>query len=103
MPVSTLILVRHAKSDWSGTEADIDRPLNDRGRQQAPLVGKWLNHHLPVIDRAVVSPAVRAQATWSLAAEELAVHPPAVTDVVKPRAEVIEMSQWRQEHTKWRP
>ncbi|MDH6236794.1 histidine phosphatase family protein [Cryobacterium sp. CG_9.6] len=80
MPVSTLILVRHAKSDWSGTEADIDRPLNDRGRQQAPLVGKWLNHHLPVIDRAVVSPAVRAQTTWSLAAEELAMHPPAVTD-----------------------
>ena len=28
---------------------------------------------------------------------------PAVGDVVKPRAEVIELSQWRQEHTKWRP
>ena len=27
----------------------------------------------------------------------------AVVDVVKPRAEVIELSQWRQEHTKWRP
>jgi hypothetical protein len=26
-----------------------------------------------------------------------------VIDVVKPRAEVIELSQWRQEHTKWRP
>ncbi|EPA96353.1 DUF3301 domain-containing protein [Pseudomonas umsongensis] len=26
-----------------------------------------------------------------------------VVDVVKPRAEVIELSQWRQEHTKWRP
>ncbi|MCK1790030.1 DUF3301 domain-containing protein [Pseudomonas violetae] len=26
-----------------------------------------------------------------------------VVDVVKPRGEVIEMSQWRQEHTKWRP
>jgi hypothetical protein len=28
---------------------------------------------------------------------------PAVVDVEKPRAEVIELSQWRQEHTKWRP
>lgn len=28
---------------------------------------------------------------------------PAVVEVVKPRGEVIEMSQWRQEHTKWRP
>ena len=28
---------------------------------------------------------------------------PAVGDVEKPRAEVIELSQWRQEHTKWRP
>ncbi|WP_338921222.1 DUF3301 domain-containing protein [Pseudomonas silesiensis] len=28
---------------------------------------------------------------------------PEVVDVVKPRAEVIELSQWRQEHTKWRP
>ena len=28
---------------------------------------------------------------------------PAVVDVAKPRAEVIELSQWRQDHTKWRP
>ncbi|MEO6676059.1 MAG: DUF3301 domain-containing protein [Pseudomonas sp.] len=28
---------------------------------------------------------------------------PTVVEVVKPRAEVIELSQWRQEHTKWRP
>jgi hypothetical protein len=26
-----------------------------------------------------------------------------VVEVVKPRAEVIELSQWRQDHTKWRP
>jgi hypothetical protein len=28
---------------------------------------------------------------------------PPVADVVRPSAEVIELSQWRQEHTKWRP
>ncbi|CAI8972924.1 MULTISPECIES: DUF3301 domain-containing protein [Pseudomonas] len=26
-----------------------------------------------------------------------------VVEVAKPRAQVIELSQWRQEHTKWRP
>lgn len=29
--------------------------------------------------------------------------PEAVVNTVKPRAEVIELSQWRQEHTKWKP
>jgi len=28
---------------------------------------------------------------------------PPVADVIKPSAEVIELSQWRQEHSKWRP
>ncbi|MFI8394996.1 DUF3301 domain-containing protein [Pseudomonas sp. Choline-02u-1] len=28
---------------------------------------------------------------------------PPVVEVHKPRAEVIELSQWRQEHTKWKP
>ena len=32
----TLILLRHAKSDWSGHEDDHDRPLANRGRRQAP-------------------------------------------------------------------
>ncbi|TDW28700.1 SixA phosphatase family protein [Cryobacterium psychrophilum] len=80
MPDNTLILLRHAKSDWSGLEADLDRPLNDRGRQQAPLVGRWLGHHVARIDLAVVSPAIRAQSTWSLTAGELDVTPSRVTD-----------------------
>ncbi|MDR9751127.1 DUF3301 domain-containing protein [Pseudomonas sp. SZMC_28357] len=28
---------------------------------------------------------------------------PPVVEVEKPRGQVIELSQWRQEHTKWRP
>jgi len=35
MSERTLILLRHAKSDWSGDEADIARPLAKRGRRQA--------------------------------------------------------------------
>ncbi|MEO0729835.1 MAG: histidine phosphatase family protein [Pseudomonadota bacterium] len=40
----TLILYRHAKSDWAdATLTDFDRPLNARGRAAAPVMGQWLN------------------------------------------------------------
>lgn len=76
----TLVLLRHAKSDWSGGEADIDRPLAKRGRRQAPEAGSWLAAHLPVIDLAVVSPATRARSTWELVAAQLDAPPPATID-----------------------
>ena len=75
MTERTLILLRHAKSDWSGDEADIDRPLAKRGRRQAPDAGSWLATNIDSIDLAVVSPATRARSTWDLVAAELAVHP----------------------------
>jgi len=71
MSEHTLILLRHAKSDWSGGEADIDRPLAKRGRRQAPDAGRWLADSVERIDLAVVSPARRARSTWDLAAAEL--------------------------------
>ena len=71
----TLILLRHAKSDWSGSLPDVDRPLAERGRAQAPLAGRWLERHVDRIDLAVVSPAQRARETWELAAGELAPAP----------------------------
>src|SRR6188472_1911158 len=67
----TLVLLRHAKSDWSGDEADIDRPLAERGRRQAPEAGRWLATHVARIDLAVVSTAERARATWDLVRAEL--------------------------------
>ncbi|GAB3766796.1 phosphohistidine phosphatase [Nocardioides ginsengisegetis] len=72
----TLVLLRHAKSDWSGDEDDRHRPLAARGRRQAPEAGRWLASGVERIDLAVVSPAVRARSTWELAAAELAVPPP---------------------------
>lgn len=71
----TLILLRHAKSDWSGSEADIDRPLAERGRTQAPLAGRWLADHAGRIDLAVVSPAQRARETWELVSAQFAEAP----------------------------
>ncbi len=70
-----LILVRHAKSDWSGDEPDHDRPLAKRGRRQAPEAGRWLAEHIGGIDLAVVSTAVRARQTWELVSAPLAAPP----------------------------
>ena len=71
----TLVVLRHAKSDWSGDDEDIARPLAKRGRRQAPDSGRWLNANLDRIDLALVSPAERARSTWHLVAEELDVPP----------------------------
>ena len=67
----TLILLRHAKSDWSGHEGDHDRPLAKRGRRQAPEAGRWLAANVDSIDLAIVSTANRARSTWDLASDEL--------------------------------
>ena len=67
----TLILLRHAKSDWSGHERDHDRPLAKRGRRQAPDAGQWLAVNVDSIDLAVVSTAKRARTTWDLVSDEL--------------------------------
>lgn len=80
MPERTLILLRHAKSDWSGGQADVDRPLAERGVRQAPRTGEWLAHSGYVIDLAVVSPAERARATWELVAAEFDSTPPCQVD-----------------------
>jgi phosphohistidine phosphatase len=76
----TLLVLRHAKSDWSTGEDDRLRPLADRGRRQAPVVARWLADRGSAIDLAVVSPAVRARATWDLVAAELAVVPRVTVD-----------------------
>jgi phosphohistidine phosphatase len=67
----TLLVLRHAKSDWSGGEADIDRTLNPRGQRQATEVGGWLAEEFPGIDLTVVSPATRARDTWARVSAEL--------------------------------
>jgi phosphohistidine phosphatase len=75
----TLVLIRHAKSDWSTSGSDLQRPLAPRGRRQAPEAGSWLAARV-TIDHAVVSPAQRARSTWELVAAELDPAPPATID-----------------------
>lgn len=79
-PEHTLVLLRHAKSDWSGDQADLARPLAKRGRRQAPDAGRWLATHINGFDLAVVSPATRARSTWDLVAAELDTPPPTRID-----------------------
>lgn len=64
----TLILLRHAKAEpGSFSVADIERPLADRGRSDAPRLGAWITAHDLVPDYIVCSPARRARETLALA------------------------------------
>lgn len=62
-----LIVLRHAKSAYPDGVADFDRPLNERGRRDAPVAGQWIKDNVGSVDLAVCSTAVRAQETWQLA------------------------------------
>lgn len=66
------MIVRHAKSSWDDLDQkDIDRPLNDRGNRDAPMMAKRLVKNKHKIDLLVSSPAKRAMATARYFAEEL--------------------------------
>ena len=59
-----LVLVRHAKT-VSAAASDAERPLTERGRRQASLLGTRLAEQRLGVTHALVSPAVRARETWS--------------------------------------
>lgn len=65
-----LILVRHAKSDWDDPSLDdFDRPLNGRGKRDAPLMAERLLDKGVKIDLFIASPAKRANKTACIFAE----------------------------------
>lgn len=76
----TLVIVRHAKSDRDVPGPDHDRPLNARGRREAPLLGEWLVRHVGPPDLVLCSSALRAQQTWELASSAYDVPPPVEID-----------------------
>ncbi len=69
-PVKTIFIIRHAKSDQSFFGNDFERPLNDRGKNDAPMMAKRLKHKQPVIDAFISSPAKRAKKTAEFFANE---------------------------------
>lgn len=69
--MKTLLLVRHAKSSWDDPSlSDFDRPLNDRGKRDAPVMAHRLLDAKVKIDAFISSPAKRAGRTARVFAKE---------------------------------
>ena len=74
--MKTLFLVRHAKSSRNDPSLpDRDRPLDDRGKQDGPKMGKRLAQRDVKPDLLLSSPALRALTTAQLIAEEIGYKP----------------------------
>ncbi len=65
--MAELLILRHAKSSWAipGLK-DHDRPLNDRGRRDAPRMGELLASEGLLPDAVLCSTACRTMQTWEL-------------------------------------
>ena len=67
-----LFIVRHAKSSWDFPDLDdYDRPLNRRGKRNAPEMGQRLAARDVLPDALISSPAKRAAATARRIAEQI--------------------------------
>src|ERR1700733_8612298 len=65
--MKTLLIIRHAKSSWENAIVnDMERPLNERGRRDAPAMAQRLLQSGVRIDLFVSSPAKRARTTAEL-------------------------------------
>jgi phosphohistidine phosphatase len=68
----TLLLMRHAKSSWVDTALpDSGRPLNKRGKHDAPMMGERLKEAGYCCDCMIASPAKRAYDTAKAVAEAI--------------------------------
>ncbi|MER3463306.1 MAG: phosphohistidine phosphatase [Chitinophagaceae bacterium] len=69
--MKTLVLIRHAKSSWENLEqSDFERPLNERGKKDAPEMAERIKERGVKPDLIVSSPAKRAKKTARYFAEE---------------------------------
>ena len=72
----TLILFRHAKSNWDDIDLpDTERPLADRGMRDAPMMGERLAKQQVTPDLILSSPARRARSTAEIFANALGYKP----------------------------
>lgn len=70
--MKTLYLLRHAKSSWDDPSiSDFERPLNIRGKSDAPLMGKEMVKRKWIPDFMLTSSAKRASSTAKKIADEL--------------------------------
>ncbi|MEX0726686.1 MAG: histidine phosphatase family protein [Planctomycetaceae bacterium] len=79
--MKTLLLMRHAKSSWDDESlSDHERTLNDRGRRDAPRMGRLLKAEKLIPQRILTSSATRAQATAKLLVHEIKHAGPMIVD-----------------------
>lgn len=79
--MKTVILLRHAKSDWSDTtQRDFDRPLNGRGERAAALMGQWAKREALQFDAIIASPAARVKDTFGKFMESYGAFPEPIWD-----------------------
>ena len=68
----TLVMIRHAKSSWANPlQSDFDRPLNERGKREAPEMGEVLKREGLKPDLIICSTAKRTRQTAKRIAEVL--------------------------------
>lgn len=71
--MKNLYLLRHAKSSWDDPDLkDFERPLNNRGLSDIPVIADRFNARHASIDCIVCSPAMRTKTTARLFAEAIA-------------------------------
>ncbi|MFI1422544.1 SixA phosphatase family protein [Streptomyces sp. NPDC020731] len=75
-PLRRLVVLRHAKSARPEGVTDHERPLDPRGRRDAPAAGRALAEADCLPGLALCSTAVRARRTWELAAAQWGTPPP---------------------------
>jgi len=67
----TISFIRHAKSDQRVNLPDFDRPLNQRGKNDAPRMGKHIKNNYIQPDLILSSPATRAKKTAEFIAKAI--------------------------------
>ncbi|HEY0271541.1 MAG TPA: histidine phosphatase family protein [Chitinophaga sp.] len=68
--MKTLLLIRHAKSSWNDPDMDdFDRPLNKRGKANAPEMASRLRQRGVLPELLIASPAKRAKSTAKIMAK----------------------------------
>ena len=84
-----LTIIRHAKSSWEHEElSDFERPLNPRGRRDAPVMAARLKRAAKRPQLLVSSPALRAISTARVFAEVLGIS----TDSIQLQSKIYEAS-----------
>lgn len=69
--MKTVLLIRHAKSSWGDLSLpDFERPLNERGKVDAPKMAKRIYKKKISLDTLISSPAKRARKTAEIFAEQ---------------------------------